>query len=244
MDARLGMDVAQYAPRNLAMIEPDRLVRNHMALVRRIGWHVSSRYRQGAELDDLIQVGMVALVEAARRFEDRGHAAFATYATVRVRGAMVDSMRKRALLSRDGQRHRREIDSARQRLAGQLGRAASDDKVAEQLGVTVETLNRNEFSSRPQMQVSLDDAYNDETGAFASSDPDQLDLLIDAKRRERMTAALASLPRREALVLQLYFVDQLNLAEIAQVLNVGAPRVCQIKSAALARMRTLMEAWA
>ncbi|MGI4879843.1 MAG: sigma-70 family RNA polymerase sigma factor, partial [Janthinobacterium lividum] len=94
MDARLGMDMTVYAPAQLARTDPDRLVQNHLGLVRKIAWHVHARVSTAIDVEDLIQIGMIALIGAARGFEDRGHAAFATYATVRVRGSMIDQLRK------------------------------------------------------------------------------------------------------------------------------------------------------
>ena len=107
MDARLGLDPALYAPARLARTDPERLVSSHMGLVRKIAWHVHGRVSSALDVEDLVQTGMVALVEAARAFEDRGHAAFATYATMRIRGAMIDQLRTGATLVRSAMRRRR-----------------------------------------------------------------------------------------------------------------------------------------
>ena len=100
MDARLGLDPALYAPARLVQVDPERLISGHLPLVRRIAWHVHARVSSAIEVEDLVQIGMIALIESARSFEDRGHAAFATYASVRVRGAMIDHLRKGATLVR------------------------------------------------------------------------------------------------------------------------------------------------
>src|SRR5690606_10324543 len=105
---------------------PEALVRAHMPLVRKIAWHVHGRVASAIEIEDLVQIGMVALVEAANSFEDRGHA-FATYATLRIRGAMIDHLRRHALIRRSAMARRRELLAARQALESRLGRAPTEE---------------------------------------------------------------------------------------------------------------------
>lgn len=244
MDARLGLDPALYAPARLAQVDPERLVSGHLALVRRIAWHVHARVSSAIEVEDLVQIGMVALIEAARSFEDRGHAAFATYASVRVRGAMIDQLRKGATVVRSAMRRKREWGQVRARLENSLGRSASDAEMAEALGIAVAEYRAGMAQTQAVQTTSIDDVYSDHSDWFASEDPDAHDTLESDRRRRAIAAAIADLPEREAQVLQLYFVEELNLEEIGQVLGVGAARVCQIKKVALTRMRGKLAGWA
>lgn len=243
MDARLGLDPALYAPARLAQVDPERLISSHLALVRRIAWHVHARVSTAIDVEDLVQIGMVALIEAARGFEDRGQAAFATYASVRVRGAMIDQLRKGATLVRSAMRRKREWAVVRARLEGQLGRTATDAEMAAALELPVADYRSAMAQTQAVNIESLDDAYSDHSDWFASEDPDAFSVLESERRRAAIAAAIAELPEREAQVLQLYFVEELNLEEIGQVLGVGAARVCQIKKAALTRMRTKLTDW-
>lgn len=243
MDARLGLDIGNYAPARLAAVDPERLVRSHLGLVRKIAWHVHGRVSTAIDVEDLVQIGMLALVEAAQAFEDRGHAAFATYATVRIRGAMIDQLRKSATLVRSAIRKRREIGVARSALEGMLGRTPSETEMAERLELSVEAYRAAEAASHAVRYESIDDVYSDHSEWFADDTPDAFAQLASGKLREAVMAAIADLPEREALVLQLYFVEEMNLEEIGQVLDVGAARICQIKKAALAKVRRALSAW-
>ncbi|WP_164155249.1 RNA polymerase sigma factor FliA [Sandarakinorhabdus rubra] len=244
MDARLGLDPALYAPARLAQVDPERLISSHTALVRRIAWHVHARVSAAIDIEDLVQIGMIALIEAARGFEDRGHAAFATYASVRVRGAMIDQLRKGATMVRSAMRRKREWGQVRARLENQLGRQASEAEMAAALDLPLAEYRAAIAQTQAVQTDRLDDVYSDHSDWFASDDPDAHDHLEADHRRRAIAAAIAELPEREAQVLQLYFVEELNLEEIGQVLGVGPARICQIKKAALTRMRGKLTGWA
>lgn len=243
MDARLGLDMELYAPARLVQTDPERLVRTHLALVRKIAWHVHARVSTAIEIEDLVQIGMLALVEAARGFEDRGHAAFATYATVRVRGSMIDQLRKSATLVRSAIRKRREFGQAKSLLEGLLGRAPTDEEMAEKLELTVEAYRIAANATNAVRYESIDDVYSDHSEWFADDAPSAFDNLARGNLKRAISGAVADLPEREALVLQLYYVEELNLEEIGSVLDVGAARVCQIKKAALGKLRAKLEGW-
>jgi RNA polymerase sigma factor for flagellar operon FliA len=223
--------------------DPQAVVRQHRELVRRIAWHVHSGVSSRIELEDLVQIGLVALVEAAQTFEDRG-APFASYAAMRVRGAMIDHLRREARMSRSGMANRRRLVAVRSVLEARLGRHASDGEMAEALGQSAEDYHSMAASAQPVEQDSLDDVYADDQPWFAD-----LGETADSRiEREQLLAGMASaigdLGDREQLVLQLYFVEELSLVEIGEVLNVGDARVCQIKKAALKKLREKMESWA
>lgn len=242
MDARLGLNLGLYAPANLARTDPDRLVREHLSLVRKIAWHTHGRVSTALDVEELIQIGMMALIGAARVFEERGQAAFATYATMRIRGAMLDALRKEATMCRSALRRRRELNQARSTLAGRLGHQPSDHDLAEYLDISLPELHDAVDSTQGIRYESIDEVYSDHFAWFADDRPDAFETLQSEQMRERLAAAIGGLPKREAQVLQLYFIEDLNLEEIGRTLGVGAARVCQIKKSALDKVRNILQA--
>jgi RNA polymerase sigma factor for flagellar operon FliA len=221
---------------------PEALARAHMPLVRKIAWHVHGRVSSAIEIEDLIQIGMTALVEAANGFEARGHA-FATYASVRVRGAMIDHLRRQATICRSAMARRREFAAARKRLEARLGRVAGEAEMAVELGLDPADYRRLTDETESVRHESIDEVYSEHSMWFA----DVGESADEALDREGLQAALAAsiktLPEREAMVLQLYFVEEMNLEEIGQTLGIGAARVCQIKKAALDKVRASLSDW-
>ena len=222
---------------------PEALVRSHMPLVRRIAWHVHARVASTVDVEDLAQIGMIALVEAANSFEDRGHA-FATYATLRIRGAMIDHLRRHATICRAAIQRRRELARVRARLESRLGRAAAEAEMAEEMGLSAADYRAMVDDSQAVQQESIEEVYSDHSMWFADIE-ERADDAIDRERLQGAIAeAIATLPEREAMVLQLYFVEEMNLEEIGRTLGVGAARICQIKKAALDRVRAMLKDWA
>lgn len=217
--------------------DAEALVRKHLPLVRRIAWHIHGSMSSIVEVEDLIQIGMVALIEAVNGFEDRGQVTFEQYLMTRLRGAMIDELRRQATTTRGAMRRRRAYNEAVSALAGEFGRAPTDVEVAERIGVTPEKL-RAEYANAEAVRFdSIDDMYSDESPWFMSDEPNAFDQLADSDQREALIAAIAELPEKEQLVIQLYYVEELNLEEIGQVLGVGAARICQIKASAHARLK-------
>jgi len=243
MDARLGLNLSLYTPTALARSEPERLVRNHLALVRKLAWHTHARVSTALDIEELVQIGMIALIEAARSFEDRGHAAFSTYATVRIRGSMIDALRKQATMCRSALRRRREIAAARDAAASALGRAPTETELAAQMEIPLPALQSAITATQGVRYESIDEVYSDHSIWFANDEPDAFENLQSSQLRHNLMEAIKSLPEREGQVLQLYFVEELNLEEIGQTLGVGAARVCQIKKAALEKVRKLLSDW-
>lgn len=214
----------------------DALIVSHYDMVRRIAWHVHSRVAASVELEDLVQIGLAALIEAARSYEDRGHA-FATYASVRVRGAMIDQLRREAKMSRSAMAGRRKISDTRARLEQTLMRSPDSTEMAKAMGMTLSTYLDFEAGSQPVEQTSIDDQYSDIDPWFADQSESTEQRLEREQLGELLAQQLATLPEREAMVLQLFFVEEMNLHEIGAILGIGAPRACQIKKAALAKLR-------
>lgn len=243
MDARLDANLSLYTPERIRRSDPDHLIENNLPLVRRIAWHTHGRVSSAFDIEELVQIGLVALIEAAQTFEDRGEAAFSTYASIRIRGAMIDALRKRATMCRSALKRRREINAARHRLASRLGREPDGPELAEELGVTLAALNEDLDATQGIQYESMEEIYSDHSIWFASERPDALEALEEQQRKDDLIAAIGRLPEREALVLQLYFVEERNLEEIGQILGVGAARVCQIKKVALTNIRKLLPQW-
>ena len=236
------IDMAVTYGRKPAKSDPASLTRAHMPLVRKIAWHVHGRVSSAIDIEDLVQIGMVALVEAANGYEDRGHA-FSTYATMRIRGAMIDHLRRHATLCRSAMARRREIAAARKRLEAKFGRAPSEAEMADAMGLDAAQWRALSDSTEAVRQESLDEVYSDQSMWFADVEERADEALEREGLKQALAAGIAALPEREAMVLQLYFVEEMNLEEIGQVLGIGAARVCQIKKAALDRMRKGLSDW-
>ena len=215
----------------------DLLVQRHLPRVKRIAWHIHGTMSSVVEVDDLIQIGLVALVEAARAFEDRGQVTFEQYLVTRLRGAMIDELRRQATLTRGAMRRRRAYQDAVATLTRESGRAPDEAALAERLGVTTDKLRTDYATAEPIRFEPMDQVYSDEGPWFTSDEPDAFEQLSQGELRDALIAAIAELPEREAQVVQLYYVEELNLEEIGLVLGVGAARVCQIKKSAHDRLK-------
>ena len=228
--------------RTAGPLTPAQLSKQYMPLVRKIAWHVHGRVSTAIEVEDLLQIGMVALVEAANSFEDRG-LGFAAYAQLRVRGAMIDHLRRQATICRSAMAKRKDLAKVRNRLEQQLGRLPTEAEMSADMGLDPSDYRELADSVEMVQHTSMDEVYSDQSMWFA----DVEDRADDILERESLKAAIANgiseLPEREALVLQLYFVEELNLEEIGHTLDIGAARVCQIKKAALDRLREKLRDW-
>ncbi len=233
------MTYAAAKPRAAApSCDTEARIHAHLSLVRRLAWHVHGRASGGGELEELVQAGMVALVEAARAFEDRGFE-FATYASVRIKGAMIDHLRRGSGRSRASSAVRRAIESARRSVEGADVGAATAPRIAARLGVPLDRYFAMEAEAAGGPPLALDDVYCDESLAFCDETERPDDMFDRAARLGCLRDGIAALDARSQLVLQLYFFEELNLEEIGRTLSIGAARVCQIKKAALARLRMI-----
>lgn len=215
-------------------------IRRFLPMVRRLAWHVHGSGRSGIDLEDLVQAGLVALTECAQRHAGPTEDGFAAYAKLRVRGAMVDLLRRHAPISRGAADRRRLLREKATELSATLGRAPTETELAAALGIAEATLAERRADSEPLRFETLDENYSDSDMAFADQGPNAFEVLADSQMRERIIAAIADLPERLQLVIQLYFVEELNLAEISGVLNVSVPRVHQLKAQALDRLRAVL----
>lgn len=221
---------------------PERLARQYMPLVRKIAWHVHGRVSTAIEVEDLLQIGMVALVEAANSFEDRG-LGFGAYAQLRVRGAMIDHLRRQATLCRSAMARRKELAKVRNGLEQRLGRLPTEAEMSSEMGLAPSDFREIADSVEMVQHTSMDEVYSDQSMWFADVE-DRADQVLERESlKKALAACIGELPQREAMVLQLYFVEELNLEEIGQTLDIGAARVCQIKKAALDKLREKLRDW-
>lgn len=218
---------------------PEALIAEYAALVRKIAWQVHSRVSRTSDLEDLIQVGLIALIEASRQYEERGFA-FATYATTRIRGAMIDQQRREADVGRSAMVAAKRLNAARAALEQQLMRTPTAVEMAAALDMAAEDYFEFERHATHGRSTSLDELA--ESGAFLFADDRigageacEQDDLLSALRQ-----CIGRLPEREQMVLQLYFFEELNLQEIGLTLDVSAARICQIKRDAMARIDRMM----
>jgi len=215
----------------------EALAQKHLPLVRRIAWHIHGSMSSAIDIEDLMQIGLVALIEAVAAFEDRGAVTFEQYLITRVRGSMIDELRRQATLTRGAMRRRRAYQDALAALTRETGQRPDEQAIADRLGVTMEKLRTEYAAAEPMRFEPIDDVYSDDLPWFASDEPDAFEQLADADLRQALIAAISALPEREAQVIQLYYVEELNLEEIGQVLGVGAARICQIKASAHAKLK-------
>lgn len=216
-------------------IEPADRVRRFVPLVHKLAWHLASSADGVLEVDDLSQIGMIALIEASARHDRPGEDGFAAYAKTRVRGAMIDAIRAARKGSRSRRALVRRLDETEQAMRQETGAAPCQRAVAERLGIDVAQIARLQGGDEARFSP-LDDLHESDP-AFADQAPDAFEQIIEAQDSTALAGAIAQLPQRLQLVIQLYFVEELNLAEIAAVLDVSTPRVHQLKASALAKLR-------
>ena len=219
--------------------EVEDRVRRFLPMVHRAAWHIHGSGREGLEIEDLIQSGILALTECAQRHNGPTEDGFAAYAKIRVRGAMFDCIRKLMHDTRTARKKRARYNDVVQQLQGQNGISPSRQDIARAMGINDTELLEIEASSITLTSIS--DEYDESNTAFASDDPDPFEIIAGQEDRQRLVAAMHELPDRLKLVLQLFYVEELNLTEIAEVLEVSVPRIHQLRAKALKDLRGLME---
>lgn len=223
-------------------INKDQLIQRFAPLVKRIAYHLMSRLPSSVQVDDLVQNGMLGLLDAIDRFEAGLGAQFETYAAQRVRGAMLDGLRENDWLPRTLRRDFRRIEVAITKLEQQYGRQPSEQELASALDMPLAEYQKMLQDARGHQLVSFEDLveesdedYLERHLADHSSEP--LQLLEDASLRQLLVDGIESLPEREKLMMALYYEQDLNLREIGEVMGVSESRVCQLHTQVVARLR-------
>jgi RNA polymerase sigma factor for flagellar operon FliA len=213
------------------------IVGRFVPMVRRLAWHLHGSCGPDIDPEDLMQAGFVALTECAQRHAGPNFEGFAAYAKTRVKGAMIDLLRRSAPLSRGAIKRRRELQEAQDRLRCELGREPQVGELAMAMGIEPSEFMTLRATVEPVQFESMDEVYSDTNMSFCDSSPDSFAQLASRENRELLIGAISSLPERLQLVIQLYFVEELNLSEIASVLGVSIPRIHQLKNQALEKIR-------
>ena len=230
-------------------LDREHMIRQYVPLVRRLAHHMIAKLPPNVELDDLIQVGMIGLSEALTRYEAALGVQFETFATQRIRGAMIDELREGDWMSRGSRKSQKDIERALRRVEQKLGRVPKESEIAEELGMTLADYQDLLGKVRGTQLVYLEDmgGSNDDDEGFldrhlGDADADPMERLRDSRLRQALVDAIKTLPEREQYIMSMYYEKDLNLKEIAAVLGITESRVCQLHSQSVARLRTKMRA--
>lgn len=221
----------------------DLLVQRFVPLVKRIAYHLMARLPSSVQFDDLVQNGMIGLLDAIGRYEEGFGAQFETYATQRIRGAMLDGLRESDWLPRNLRRELRRIETMITQLEQQKGRSPSESELAEALGMPLAEYQKTLQEARGHQLLYFEDFAGDGDEDFlerhfTDNDADPLRILEDQDLRQTLVLAIDRLPEREKMVMALYYEQELNLREIGDVMGVTESRVCQLHSQAITRLRS------
>lgn len=220
--------------------KPERLVEDHMTLVKRLAWHFQGRAGRFIELDDLMQAGYLGLVDASQRYSTREGVTFAAYAAIRVRGSIIDCLRRNSNLCRTTISMQQKMRAAERDLEMEHQRDPTPEELSEKMEMTLEELQNWQARFQASRVKSLDEVYTDHSLLFQDVTPSPEEATHQSQLRTMLRKAISKLPEREALVLQLYYVEELNVYEVAAILDVTTGRVSQIKRAAIERAHSLI----
>jgi RNA polymerase sigma factor for flagellar operon FliA len=230
-------------------LDRNALIKQYQPLVRRLAHHMMAKLPPSVEVDDLIQVGLIGLADALTRYEPSQGVQFETFATQRIRGAMLDELREVDWMSRGSRKSQKDIEAAMRRVEHRLGHTPKESEIAAEMGISLVEYQALLGKVRGTQLVYLEDMsrHNEDDDTYldrhvADSDADPLNMLRDQKLREALVAAIKLLPEREQYIMSMYYEQDMNLKEIAAVLDVTESRICQLHSQSIARLRAKMRA--
>ena len=213
------------------------LVMAHLGLVKRVALHLKARIPAFMELDELVQVGMIGLLEASRAFDPSKGVEFENFAHSRVRGAMLDEVRRLSFLPRSAVAFNKEHNETVHTLAAELGRTPTQAEIADHMGKDIEDFHKERGKAKRFETYSME-VVTEEVMSIADDETQQPDVIVEeAEFMDAVTDAIADLPEREQMVMQLYYVEELNLKEIGEILGVSESRISQILSAVVKKLR-------
>lgn len=227
----------------------DSYITQYAPLVKRVAHQMLAKLPANIELDDMIQAGMIGLMDAAERFEDDHGTKFETFASQRIRGAMLDELRAGDWLPRSVRRNQRTIEGAISKLENKNGRSPQENEIARELGMALGDYQELLGETKGAQLFYYEDAGESEDGRnfldrnVADNESDPANMLVDKRFRTALVDAIAGLPERESTLMGLYYEQDLNMREIAAVMGVTESRVCQLHSQAVARLRGKLKGW-
>ena len=224
-----------------------KAITDYAPLVKRLAYHLASRLPVNVEVEDLIQIGMIGLLEAVNRYEENLGATFETYASQRIRGAMLDSLRETDWLPRSVRKELRRAEAAIQRLEQTYHRPPSEIEIAKEMAISLAEYQKLMLNAKGHQLFYLEDFTSDEGVELldryvTGKDDDPASILINQDLKKSLVEAITKLPEREQLVMSLYYEEELNLREISEVLGVSESRVSQLHSQAINRIRAKIHA--
>ncbi len=224
--------------------ESEQIIR-HASLVKRIAFHLLNRLPPTVQVDDLIQAGMVGLLEAAGKFDAGMGASFETFAGIRIRGAMIDEIRRSDWTPRSVHRKFRAVTSAIRKIENDTGQDANDTDVAQELGIDLGEYHQILIDSSSARIYSINNLEQDSPDKVIPDSPERTpeEALSNKEYKQQLIENIRSLPEKEQLVMSLYYDDELNFREIGEILEVTESRICQLHGQALLRIKAKMSDW-
>ncbi|MFC0253158.1 RNA polymerase sigma factor FliA [Massilia consociata] len=229
--------------------DKNHLLTEHMPLVKRLAHHMKAKLPPSVEVDDLVQAGMIGLLDAINRYEDNHGAQFETYAVLRIRGAMLDELRSSDWMPRSTRQNMRKVEAAMEALQQRLGRPPSESEIAKSLKLSLADYQEMLGESGGHQLLYYEDFHEQDGDGgsdsfldrYAVDDADPLRNLLDTDFRQAVIDAIDKLPPREKMLMGLYYEEELNLKEIGAVMGVSESRVSQLHTQAVARLRAALK---
>ncbi len=224
------------------------LVREYLPLVKRIAYHLMTRLPASVEVDDLIQAGLIGLLDAVERYDDSQGANFETYATQRIRGAMLDELREADWASRNVRKAARQIENAIHTLEQRLKRPPTEQEIADELKLDIHAYFSLLNDARGAQLLYYEDLHEEGGDDFLERFADDIslgpfDIITSRAFKRALAQAVAQLPDREKQLMGMYYEQEMNFKEIGAVLGVSESRVCQLHSQAITRLRSRLRDW-
>ena len=221
------------------IIKPNvqNLIKDNITLVKKIAWHLHGRVSSIIDIEDLIQIGMLGLISAAQNYAPQKDASFSSYANIRIKGEILDYLRKNSNLCRATIRMKKISEKASLMLRHKLGREPLNNEIASEIGISSEKYYEWTNAFEANIIRSLDDSYDEYSQWFVTKEMNPEENINHTELRNGLKEVLGKLEGKEALIIQLYFVEELNVYEIAEVMNISTGRVSQIKTSAIKRIR-------
>ena len=228
------------------LTDKDECIKEYAPLVKRIAHHLMLRLPSSVSVDDIIQAGMIGLLDAAGRYDEFRGAQFETFAAQRIRGSMLDELRQADWMPRSLRRDMRRVETAMSKLQQFFGRTPTESEVAKELGLPLAEYQQMLFESRGAQLVYYEDFHTEGEEDFFDrydfdSDADPLTLLQDEHFRGALIKAIDNLPERERMLMGMHYEQEMNLREIGEVIGVSESRVCQLHTQAVSRLRSMLK---